>query len=320
MNKHSNAAFPAFGQRVRDARKKAGFSQQALADLVHVSRNTVVNWESGRCVTDAETALALCRVLNLTPDELMLPADIQSASTADDRTRIYNPLADGSEIAIQSWRQPAKGLSGGEQRMLQLYRALSNGGRRRAESLLQDLLRNEQAGPAEAESAECHEGRASGGKDRSFRLFAEYPSTSPVPNAEFCDTRPKPVILHTNARNRQANAVVRVSGDSMEPAYHDGDLLYFRYANSARTGTDVVCSTIHGTIVKRMGEDGLFSVNPLRPYEMKTAADNVRLLGIVTGIAEPGDWPAPEEENELAQRFQAEEADFRRKYRLEDWE
>jgi SOS-response transcriptional repressor LexA len=107
----------------------------------------------------------------------------------------------------------------------------------------------------------------------------------------------------------------------MEPVYHDGDYLYFHFTNSARSGTDVVCSTIHGAVVKRMGEDGgLYSVNPERPFQMKTEADNVRLLGVVTGVASPEDWPSPAERDELSVRFQAEERDFRRKYRLENWE
>ena len=299
MNQRSNlTSAPVFARRVHEARKRAGLSQQALADRLHVSRNTVVNWESGRCLTDYKTAVALCEVLGLSLNELSIPA----------------PEAgfEGSRSIPRDADDTASQFTTGERRLLQLYRQLTDGGRRMAEESLKALLRQEEEGLSEPPA----------GKEHVFRLFAEYPSAAAAGSGgEFGDTRPKPIILQSNPRNRLANAVVRVSGDSMEPVYHDGDLLYFRYANTARTGTDVVCSTIHGAIVKRMGEDGgLFSVNPQRPFRMKTEADNVRLLGVVTGIAEPGDWPSAAEADGLVRRFRSEEADFRRKYRLEGWE
>ena len=155
-----------------------------------------------------------------------------------------------------------------------------------------------------------------------FRLFADYPDTAAAGSGTgFGDIRPSPLLLRKTPRNERANAVVRVSGDSMEPVYHDGDYLYFRFSDTARSGLDVVCSTIHGAIVKRMGEDGgLFSVNPERPFLMKTEADNVRMLGIVTGVASPEDWLSEAELRAVSPSFREEERDFRRKYRLEDWE
>ena len=313
MNKHSKpASFSAFARRVYEARKQAGLSQQALADLLHVSRNTVVNWESGRCSTDTKTAVALCNALGLSLDELMLPGKTDAPVS-----KLASPASPGAAadlepgFALRHRHSEVQALTPAEQHVLSLYRSLSAGGQRKAQELL-TLLQREKAGDSAPPSQPV--------TDKGFRLFAEYPGALPAgTRLEFVDTRPKPVILQINARNRQANAVVRVSGDSMEPMYRDGDLLYFRFANTARTGSDVVCSTIHGAIVKRMGEDGgLFSVNPQRPFEMKAASDNVRLLGIVTGIAEPGDWPSAEEAESLALRFHAEEADFRRKYRLEN--
>ena len=306
------------GQRIREARKNAGLSQQALAERLGVSRNTVVNWESGRCVTDYRTAMALCEVLGISP-------------------------ADPAEGALDE----------GEQRLLRLYRALSPAGRLHGESLLSTLLEGElaaleysaqpapedggrpnaagrvpaatgTAGPSqltmEGFSPAAPEGE-SAVDGNLFRLFAEYPgAASAGTGTEFADTRPEPLILRRNDRNRGADALVRVSGDSMEPVYHDGDILYFRFADIARTGADVVCSTIHGAIVKRMGRSGLFSVNPARPFRMKTEADNVRLLGVVTGPALPEDWPSRSERRILEECFREEERDFRRKFRLEDWD
>ena len=52
-----------------------------------------------------------------------------------------------------------------------------------------------------------------------------------------------------------------------------------------------MCSTTDGMIVKRMAPDGtLYSVNPERPFE-HYEDKNVRIVGIVTGVAEEEDFP-----------------------------
>ena len=309
MNTQDNLTpFPSVGARIRAARKRAGYSQQTLAERLGVSRNTVVNWETGRCATDYKTALNLCDVLGLTPDDLKL-SDSAEAPDGDAVTRGGPSPAPGA--------MRAAGLTAGERRFLLLYRQLSPAGRRRAEGTLEAQLHAE--AQLRQRSAALVRPPAPVGQ---FRLFADYPGIAAAgPGNEFVDTRPEPVFLRKNQRNEKADGVVRINGDSMEPVYHDGNYLYFRFANSARSGTDVVCSTIHGAVVKRMGEDGgFFSVNPDLPFQMNAAADNVRLLGVVTGVASPEDWPSPAERDELSVRFRAEELDFRRKYRLEAWE
>ena len=316
MNSRDNlTSFPSVGARIRAARKQAGLSQQALADLLLVSRNTVVNWETGRCATDYKTALKLCDVLGLSPEDLTL-------SSGSKVFRGKSEAGTASAIPRPAPSEPYP-FDSGELRFLQLYRQLSPVGRRRAQIALEAQLNAEvQARQARTVPAPGPAPGRGSPPGNVFRLFADYPGTAASgPGSEFVDTRPEPVFLRKNPCNERADAVVRVSGDSMEPVYHEGDYLYFRFANSARSGTDVVCSTIHGAVVKRMGEDGgLYSVNPERPFQMKTEADNVRLLGVVTGVASPEDWPSPAERDELSVRFQAEERDFRRKYRLENWE
>ena len=59
-----------FGAAIKAFRSKAGFSQAELAEIVHVSRNTVVKWENDGYKPDHDTIIELCRLLGMSLDEL----------------------------------------------------------------------------------------------------------------------------------------------------------------------------------------------------------------------------------------------------------
>lgn len=50
--------------RVKEARQKAGLSQETLANLVGVSRNTISSIETGQFSPTAKLALILCIALD----------------------------------------------------------------------------------------------------------------------------------------------------------------------------------------------------------------------------------------------------------------
>ena len=50
--------------RVKEARQKLGLSQEALANLVGVSRNTISSIETGQFSPTAKLALVLCIALD----------------------------------------------------------------------------------------------------------------------------------------------------------------------------------------------------------------------------------------------------------------
>lgn len=55
---------------LKDARTEKGFSQQQLADLVGVSRNTISSIETGQFNPTAKLALVLCVALDKKFEEL----------------------------------------------------------------------------------------------------------------------------------------------------------------------------------------------------------------------------------------------------------
>lgn len=58
-------------KRIRSLREGAGISQAHLAELVFVSRQTVINWEKGRTLPDAESLKRLSAAFGITLDALL---------------------------------------------------------------------------------------------------------------------------------------------------------------------------------------------------------------------------------------------------------
>lgn len=61
------------GQRLMQARKAQALTQQQVATVCHVSRQTVSSWESGRTYPDIESIVCLADLLQLSLDELLRP-------------------------------------------------------------------------------------------------------------------------------------------------------------------------------------------------------------------------------------------------------
>lgn len=67
------------GEKIMRARKTKGMTQDTLAQLVNVSRQTVSHWENGRAMPDVATAAQLSKLLdvNFLADEAAEDAAVQ---------------------------------------------------------------------------------------------------------------------------------------------------------------------------------------------------------------------------------------------------
>ena len=58
------------GEKISDLRKKAGYSQEKLAELIGVSRQAVTKWEGGSANPDTENLIRLAEIFGVSLDEL----------------------------------------------------------------------------------------------------------------------------------------------------------------------------------------------------------------------------------------------------------
>lgn len=70
QKQQEKAAFPAGGLIAR-RRRELGLSQEALAEKLNVSRQAVAKWEAGQAFPASERLAELCRMLELSPAELL---------------------------------------------------------------------------------------------------------------------------------------------------------------------------------------------------------------------------------------------------------
>ncbi|MDO4804520.1 MAG: XRE family transcriptional regulator [Lachnospiraceae bacterium] len=124
-------------------------------------------------------------------------------------------------------------------------------------------------------------------------------------------------FVFINDVNRKADAVLAIKGDSMMPRYHSGDMVYVQFTQSPNVGEDVICRSKEGFHIKRLGEDGPYSLNPDIPFTLTSPDDHVETIGRVLGIVNSSaDFPT-EEEGDLLRELRYEDIEeFREKYHL----
>lgn len=254
-------------ETIKKYRKKAKLSQQAIADHLGVTRNTVVNWEAGKYRPDADLFPSLCNLLGITLNDLF-----------------------GIEPG------PADSFSAHERSMIMNYRLISPVSRRIVDRMIDSIL--------EEESSE--RGRI---LKESTELLGEVETAAAAGDGyEFSDVPMETChFVFRSDRNKNADAIIKVKGESMLPVYRDQDRVYVQFTPSAGIGEDVICSSRQGMHIKRLGEDGPYSVNPKEPFTLISEDDNVRIIGRVLGIVDPKtDYPSAAE-NELLLELRKED-------------
>jgi len=100
------------------------------------------------------------------------------------------------------------------------------------------------------------------------------------------ESRTEPLkIIHTDIADR-ANYAIRVSGDSMEPKFYDGDIVLVETCPSVEVG-EIGIFIVNGEgFIKQYDGNTLISLNPKRKNIHLQEDDTVYCRGRVLGIAE----------------------------------
>ena len=170
---------------------------------------------------------------------------------------------------------PTITLTVGEQMHLDTYRQLTRGHQYAVEKLADNLL-NVQL----AESC----------PDISQLQFFKRSLAAGIGDPTEFDDEATPIFLYTDQVSKRADCVFAVNGDSMEPEYHNGDLVLVERIPDApdlaegETGAFIVGNE---TYIKNYYNDGLHSLNPKYSVMSFDEGETVYLIGRVLGVLDP---------------------------------
>ena len=191
-------------------------------------------------------------------------------------------------------------LSDEEIALIESYRTLDTRGKDTVEAAVSaqaTLLHGE---TAEEEKSEPKTARILTPEPLSSRLAAAYatsdngfgrltlplydlPVSAGVGVALDTDTTADEITVSDNARTREADFALRISGNSMEPRYRDGDILLVQECESLEFG-ELGIFTLDGSgFFKIFGGDRLYSLNPEYGDILLKDFEDVRIVGRVIG-------------------------------------
>ena len=115
MTDGKDAPYAEFGERLAALRKGVGMSRQQLGDLCGVAPSTIINYERGKRIPYADTAVRMAQVFQMTVEQLLgveNPKVAMTTAEALDRMQSINGKK-GADRLRRVYREAAN-LAGGD--------------------------------------------------------------------------------------------------------------------------------------------------------------------------------------------------------------
>lgn len=248
--------FMTLGARLMAARKKCGYTQRELARQIGAKHNSISNWEKDRNMPDPLTIEAICRVLSVTPNQLLWGQTEVGGVFFDD-------------------------LASSERNLLRIYRSLDEKARGAVDALL-SYFASLSVQDAPAQSPVSLPPTSPSFSVITGRLSVQ--SVAAGTGTDLDEDLFETIQLLENAVTRSAQFYVPVEGNSMEPRYHDGDIL--AVGGGAVQRGEIGIFTLGGYgYLKKLGDGALLSLNP--QYAPIPLDEDVICNGKVIGVVDP---------------------------------
>ena len=252
---NGNPASPGpFGERIRRFRQIRKLSQEELAVLTGVSRNTVAGWETGHSRPDLNTVPILCSAL---------------------------------KVSLARFFGQEKPRSEEERHVLQLYGSLEQRDRE-AVFWQMEALASKRAEQRRAE----RERNPAGKPGKLIPVFRNDLGVAAGFGAALDEACGEQVLLLRDPVTEKADEIIRVSGRSMEPTFYEGDQVLVQHTDHLFPGEIGVFLVDDEGFIKEYRKDGLYSHNPDYPVMTFGEHQQVRCVGRVLGRLEDSQIPS----------------------------
>lgn len=233
------------GDRIKQRRKELGLTQPQLAKILGVSKGTVGNYESNLCSPNEKILFKLFAALSC------------------DANFLYQDNIKGKKDKI----------SPKESEIINKYRSLDSHGTRVVELVLEEEYgRCAQTAEKEAEEVPVIKIRHSFYKVSAGRGF-DLGDEDEWEEIEIPDT----------PESRRADFALTIKGNSMEPAYCDGEIVLVKAQPAVDIGEMGIFIVNGSGYIKKNGGDRLISLNPEYNDILFSEGDIISCAGKVIG-------------------------------------
>ena len=262
------------GRCIQSHRDEKHISPVDLARLLGTSRPTIANWESGKTVPDVRNARAMCDLLEIQPAEIL---GYESAETG----------------------RPS--FTKEEANLIKYYHKLEPANRRTVNKMILSLVEDQDAQRFEHFK-------------NDYVLMIDDPTPAAAgTGCDYSSEEPTYTFVRRNPANFNADHLIHVSGHSMEPFYQDGDIVYVRRTRELIKGKDYICDTADGRVIKRAGDNCLYSLNRDLPFPDKYEDDHVTIFGQVLGVLKAEDLVSKQDFNDVQAAHMDDVRNFRQR-------
>lgn len=237
----------ALHDRIKEARKNAGLTQTELGEKIGVAKTTIAGYEKNREPTAAQLG-EIADVLGVDVTFLL----------QDEVKKRHEFSATLQEM----------------EKIIKKYRLLDPYGKEAVDGVLDVEWRR----CTQLSSVEQPE------QDNVVYITSWFPTPMSAGTGQPAESDEPEELELTKRPPRGTSYIAPVSGDSMEPTYHDGAKLFIRACTEIEPGQIGVFYMDGQQWVKQLGDGVLISHNPAYPPRPMT--EDVRCQGLVLGVCD----------------------------------
>ena len=244
--------FLGIGRRLKEAREKAGLTQDALGKMVGVTGSSITNYEKETSHPKEPVMYALMDTLGIDPNFLF-----QDCVSTVPKEKRAAPHYTCNEDTAES--------------VCKRYKALDSHGKQVVCAVMTEEERRIKAVAKEPVVIELFPMR-------------HYIQSASAGLGDFSDDDSFEVVDLVKRPPAGASFLATVNGDSMEPTYHDGQWVFIRAQETLQYGEIGLFAIGADLYIKEYGVNGLISHNPAYAVRQPPADTPARIYGKVLGV------------------------------------
>lgn len=221
-----------FSNKLKDLRLKAGYSQKDVYEHFKIPQSTFSSWEVGKSEPSGEMLIKLC--------EFYKCDMVKEFSTDED-------------LNYKEWN------------MIEMYRSLDDKGKNHIDYELNREA--ERVNELQKQSEYIKKLETTDGNNESnidMRLINYYYRVASAGTGQIIFDMPptKRIEIPNTLEYKKVDYAIGVNGNSMEPTFHDGDMLLVEMTENIDIGDIGIFRVDNESYVKKLGETELLSINP----------------------------------------------------------